>query len=347
MKPVAAAGNLRCRRRKNNKRKVGSLSGNLYFNVMSYAKNVLEIGALDKDMSLGGSFCYSEGQDSKGNWRVRGNGNDIRKVGTGNLTLTANRVRNVFLANGVVTLAHGTNSVHRETRYTFEGGTMAITGKTTIYDTTDNGDGSITTNSVTTAFADASSLIVDSTAPICFSNATEEVHTWSTALADTNVGGLTKKGAGTLTLTAVPLYTGLTTVEEGMLVVPQGTELSYNALGDTNLVSGATITNYAYEANTALTAPATSGSVEYDAPLDIANIASIDASGITLTKGQPYVIASAPAITGCSKSALAAVTLTLPSNVDASKWVLKVLTIGNARCLCVAPKTNPFIIIVR
>ena len=327
--------------------KFGSLSGNLYFNVMSYAKNVLEIGALDKDMSLGGSFCYSEGQDSKGNWRVRGNGNDIRKVGTGNLTLTANRVRNVFLANGVVTLAHGTNSVHRETRYTFEGGTMAITGKTTIYDTTDNGDGSITTNSVTTAFADASSLIVDSTAPICFSNATEEVHTWSTALADTNVGGLTKKGAGTLTLTAVPLYTGLTTVEEGMLVVPQGTELSYNALGDTNLVSGATITNYAYEANTALTAPATSGSVEYDAPLDIANIASIDASGITLTKGQPYVIASAPAITGCSKSALAAVTLTLPSNVDASKWVLKVLTIGNARCLCVAPKTNPFIIIVR
>ena len=129
--------------------------------------------------------------------------------------------------------------------------------------------------------------------------------------------------------------------------MPQGTELSYNALSDTNLLSGATITNYAYEANTALTAPATSGSVEYDAPLDIANIASIDASGITLTKGQPYVIASAPAITGCSKSALAAVTLMLPSNVDASKWVLKVLTIGNARCLCVAPKTNPFIIIVR
>ena len=132
-----------------------------------------------------------------------------------------------------------------------------------------------------------------------------------------------------------------------MLVVPQGTELSYNALSDTNLVSGATITNYAYEANTVLTAPAVSGSVVYDAPLDIANIASVDASGITLTKGQPYVIASAPSITGYDKATLAQIVLTLPNGVDESKWVLKVLTIGNARCLCVAPKTNPFIIIVR
>jgi len=327
--------------------KFGSLSGNLYFNSMSYAKNVMEIGALNKDMSLGGSFCYSEGQDNKGNWRVRSSGNDIRKVGTGNLTLTANRVRNVFLADGVVTLAHGTNSVHRETRYTFEGGTMAITGKTTIYDTTDNGDGSITTNSVTTAFADASSLIVDSTAPICFSNATEEVHTWSTALAASNVGGLTKKGEGTLALTEVPLYTGLTTVEEGALVVPQGTELSYNALSDTNLVSGATITNYAYEANTSLTVPAISGSVVYDAPLNIANILSIDASAITLTNGQPYIIASATAINGYTKAGLAELPLTLPDGVDASKWVLKVMTIGNARSLCVAPATTPFRVILR
>ena len=68
---------------------------------------------------------------------------------------------------------------------------------------------------------------------------------------------------------------------------------------------------------------------------------------MTLTKGQPYVIASAPAITGYTKSTLANVVLTLPSNVDDSKWVLKVLTIGNARCLCVAPKTNPFVILVR
>ena len=158
---------------------------------------------------------------------------------------------------------------------------------------------------------------------------------------------MTKKGSGTLTLTAKPKYTGLTTVEAGMLVVPQGTELSYNALSDTNLVSGATITNYAYEANTTVVAPATSGSVVYDAPVDIANIASVDASAITLTKGQPYVIVAAPAITSYTKATLANVGLLLPEGVDASKWLLKVQTVNGRRALCVAPLANPTMVVIR
>lgn len=312
--------------------KFGSLSGNLYFNKMDYAKNLLEIGALGEDMSLGGSFCYSDGKDGNGNWRVRGNGNDIRKVGVGNLTLTANRVRNVFLADGVVTLAHGTNSVHQETRYTFEGGTMAVTGLCGEGDAAD--------------FCDPSALIVDSASPICFSNATDEVHTWTNALAASNVGGLTKKGAGTLELTAAPLYTGLTTVQEGTLAVPQGTELVVNALSAGTL-TGATVTRYAYAPSAALTAPAASGSVAYDAPLDISNVASVDASGVALAKDQVYVIASAASITGYTKASLAQVALTLPDGVDASKWVLKVLTVDGRRCLCVAPPLRPTRIVIR
>ena len=136
----------------------------------------------------------------------RGSGNDIRKVGAGNLTLTANRVRNVFLKDGVVTLAHGTNSVHQETRYTFEGGTMAITGKC------DDGE--------KVDFCDPSALIVDSASPICFSNAVGEVHTWATALDVSNTGGLGKRGEGTLTLEVLPSYTGKTYLDGGVLRVP-------------------------------------------------------------------------------------------------------------------------------
>ena len=319
----------------------GSLSGNISLNSSQsdYMNNTLEIGARDDvDSNLAGNFFANSYINLVGS-----RGNAIRKVGASTLTVSASRVKAFEINGGTVIVANNRSIRGLWTGEKTEVDDPATEGVTAYYAPIQFGGGVLALADEVTA--DPSYGIVNSSAPIAISNDTDRV--FAAALAASNVGGLTKKGAGTLTLTAEPKYTGLTTVEAGMLVVPQGTELSYNALSDTNLLSGATITNYAYEANTALTAPAVSGSVVYDAPVDIANIASIDASGITLTKGQPYVIASAPAITGCSKSALAAVTLTLPSNVDASKWVLKVLTIGNARCLCVAPKTSPFIIIVR
>ena len=69
---------------KNKTVKFGSMNGNLYFNQMNYAGNVLEVGALGDDMEISGKFCYADGNN-----RISGSGNDIRKVGAGNLTLMA------------------------------------------------------------------------------------------------------------------------------------------------------------------------------------------------------------------------------------------------------------------
>lgn len=71
--------------------------------------------------------------------------------------------------------------------------------------------------------ADLSGYIANSSSAIVID--TDANATWATALAASNVGGLTKKGTGTLTLTAVPQYGGQTVVEAGELVVPAGTQL--------------------------------------------------------------------------------------------------------------------------
>lgn len=71
--------------------------------------------------------------------------------------------------------------------------------------------------------ADLSGYIANSSSAIVID--TDAYVTWATQLASSNIGGLTKKGVGTLTLTAVPQYSGPTVVEAGKLVVPAGTQL--------------------------------------------------------------------------------------------------------------------------
>ena len=287
----------------------GALNGEVYQSTFYY-NNIFEIGAANVDCSFGGKIGATQQSH-------------ITKVGTATLTFRGSEMGNLVVKGGVFASQNAQSMPKSSITFAGEGGffdpvTNTVDFAAKIINSTEAPIGLLITNDVSIGEIPAS-----------------------------NTAGLTKKGAGTLTLTEVPLYKGLTTVEEGTLVVPLGTALSYNALSDTNRVSGATITNYAYQAKAALIAPATSGSVAYDAPLDIANIASIDASAVTLTKGQTYIIVSAPSIVGYNKVKLGAIELTLPDGVDATKWVLKVMTIGDARCLCVAPVTTPFRIVLR
>ena len=303
----------------------GSLSGSISHNYASVNSTSagfgyrIEVGHLGLDDTLGGRFFSSTYASRLAEAKYQP---ILRKVGGGTLTFTGLEIARYEINGGVLYCkadsAFDTSwdggAWHAPITFGGEGGTLKLDEAVTL---------------------DLSTNFVNSTKAVAIDDGGVD-RTWTGVIEASNVGGLTKKGAGTLTLTAVPLYTGLTTVEEGTLVVPQGTELTYNALSDTNLVSGATITNYAYEANTTLVAPAISGSVEYDAPLDVSNIASIDASAITLTNGQPYVIAAATAITGFTKGAIE---LILPDGTDASKWVLR----KDGNSLVIAPKGGFYI----
>ena len=314
----------------------GSLSGSISHNYASVNGSSagfgyrMEIGNLGLDDTLGGLFFSSTYASRIKDAKYQP---ILRKVGNGTLTFTGQEVAKYEVNGGVLyckantafeTVIDGGNW-YTPITFAGEGGTLMLDEAVTL---------------------DLSTNFVNSTKAVSIDDGGVD-RTWTGVIAASNEGGFTKKGAGTLTLTAVPEYSGMTSVEDGMLVVPQGTTLNLvNALS-IGKITGATVTGYAYAAGAEIVVDYASGSVTYDAPLDIANIASIDASGVTLTKGQPYVIASATTITGYTKSTLASVALTLPDGVDASKWVIKVLTIGNVRCLCVAPATNPFKVILR
>lgn len=68
---------------------------------------------------------------------------------------------------------------------------------------------------------DPSACIESSTSAIVFDD-WGETYEWASAIANSNTGGFTKKGSGTLTLSQPPAYAGTTKVEDGVLYVING-----------------------------------------------------------------------------------------------------------------------------
>lgn len=94
---------------------------------------------------------------------------------------------------------------------------IAFSGGTVTYDNT----------IVAPAALDISSKIIAGTCAVNIEIPSSMEASWATALSNSNAPyGLTKRGEGSLTLTAVPTYTGETVVEAGRLVLPSGTTLS-------------------------------------------------------------------------------------------------------------------------
>ena len=186
---------------------------------------VVEIGYLNNtDDNLGGTF-YWVGQSVSGvhsgscqQLKEEKYQPVVRKIGTGKLTFTGKLVGRYEIENGVLLLDSN------ETLQSFwepngyyvsalqnEGAEYYPPIKFTGNSTLALGD------SVTVDPTYHNQIVVAQGVSFAISNATDR--TFANAIGSGTTGGFTKKGAGTLTLSQPPTYTGTTTVEAGTLVI--------------------------------------------------------------------------------------------------------------------------------
>jgi autotransporter-associated beta strand protein len=144
----------------------------------------------------------------------------LTKTGTSTLTLTGNNTD-----TGVTDLNAGILNVGSSLALG-GGGNLTFLGGTLQYSAANQ--------------VDYSSVIKNSTSAISVDTNTQNV-TFATGLASSNTGGLTKNGAGTLTLSVANTYTGATTVSGGTL--------SLTHAGTAGNATGGTLGNTAITVN--------------------------------------------------------------------------------------------------
>jgi len=138
----------------------------------------------------------------------------LTKTGNGTLTLSANNgYTGRTQVNGGVLAVNNTNALAGTGTLSFGGGSLQYSASNT---------------------RDYSAKILNSGSAIAIDTNGQNV-TFATGLGSSNTGGLTKSGAGTLTLTASNGYTGGTTISSGTLQVGNG--------GTTGSIDGNVVNN--------------------------------------------------------------------------------------------------------
>lgn len=201
---------------------------------------------------------------------------------------------------------------------------------------------------------DPSSLIKNSTAPIGFDDLGTN-STWATALAESNVGGLIKDGAGTLTLSAEPLYLGPTWVKAGKIVFPNGTDVTLDPR-TVGTAENADVQGYKYMDNTVLYGNEPGSDVTMN--VDVSTITKVDISAPAFAEalvddGYVVLCATTGNITGLvSRKFVMGETLLVPEkpeDVPDKKWnwMVRIMRINGKNCLCVGPRILPYTITLR
>ncbi len=344
----------------------GALNGGLQMGSAGGSKSPnqtvsIEVGARDdvpSSFALASHVNYNKGYD-------------VSKVGTNTMSIVGKGWaggNNVFRLNSL-TIAGGTAYIpslpNEFITFRGNGGILqlgyATTSEVVVVTPAelDSETGEVITPAVTeTVYTytpyDPSSLIKNSTAPIGFDDQGTNC-TWATALAESNVGGLIKDGAGTLTLSAEPLYLGPTWVKAGKVVFPNGTDVTLDPR-TVGTAENANVQGYKYMDNTVLYGNEPGSDVTMN--VDVSTITKVDISDPAFAEalvddGYVVLCATTENITGLvSRKFVMGETLLVPEkpeDIPAKKWnwMVRIMRINGKNCLCVGPRILPYTITLR